>query len=200
MAEQEEFFTGKSHHPSANRWSLHVLFCTCLFSGHVASAEVQSTSFQLVCHNLCSAQCTLCNILVVVSSDIEKSSLHRLQTTCKSLFKWLNVTGITKIPYLPNAGPADVMCFKHYHAEEVGVVHTRTHCFTQYPRPSSRYFPVHNLLYGRRFLIAKIVSNLISPFFVSHNSNFNIKSILIRFKGLFQACSGIIKHTKHDVI
>lgn len=191
MAEHEEFFTGKSHHPSSNRWCLHALFCTCLFSEHVAfnlplckelspSAEVQSTSFQLVCYNLCSAQCTLCNILMVVASDIEKSSLHLLQTTCKSLFKWFNVTGITKIPYLPNAGPADVMCFKHYHAVEVGVVHTSTHCFTQYALPSSRYFPVHNLLYGRiSSMISdlhnlKFVSNIISPFFISHNSNFNI--------------------------
>ncbi|XP_076593593.1 uncharacterized protein LOC143324762 [Chaetodon auriga] len=28
-------------------------------------------------------------------------------------------TGIPKIRYVPNAGPGDVMCFKHYHAEEV---------------------------------------------------------------------------------
>lgn len=27
--------------------------------------------------------------------------------------------GIPKIPYVPSAGPADVMCFKHYNAEEV---------------------------------------------------------------------------------
>ncbi|XP_011603565.2 xylose isomerase-like isoform X2 [Takifugu rubripes] len=27
--------------------------------------------------------------------------------------------GVPKIPYLPNADPGDVMCFKHYHAEEV---------------------------------------------------------------------------------
>ncbi|XP_068425537.1 xylose isomerase-like isoform X1 [Clinocottus analis] len=27
--------------------------------------------------------------------------------------------GISKIPYSPNAGPGDVMCFKHYNAEEV---------------------------------------------------------------------------------
>lgn len=27
--------------------------------------------------------------------------------------------GISKIPYVPSAGPTDVMCFKHYNAEEV---------------------------------------------------------------------------------
>lgn len=37
--------------------------------------------------------------------------------------KLLLCTGIPKIPYLPSAGPGEVMCFKHYHAEEVGVVH-----------------------------------------------------------------------------
>lgn len=42
-----------------------------------------------------------------------------LQTTLSPLIDC--VADIQKIPYLPNAGPGNVMCFKHYHAEEVGV-------------------------------------------------------------------------------
>ncbi|KAF3840195.1 hypothetical protein F7725_018912 [Dissostichus mawsoni] len=43
--------------------------------------------------------------------------------TCAAFIEYcptfMVLTGIPKIPYSPSAGPADVLCFKHYNAEEV---------------------------------------------------------------------------------
>lgn len=73
-------------------------------------------------------------------SKLYKTATYHLLTTVKRFSKALLMlrgglyitrrsltlllcTGIPRIPYRPSAGPGEVMCFKHYHAEEVGVVH-----------------------------------------------------------------------------
>lgn len=51
--------------------------------------------------------------------------LIRLRVHSKSLFRF---TGFNKIPYLPSAGAGDVLCFKHYNAQEVWGTFTHITC------------------------------------------------------------------------
>lgn len=105
-----------------------------------AVARVVWCLFVLV---LCTQNRLTCNEPCKINTNVSKlykTATYHLLTTVKPFSKallmlrgglyitWRSLTlllctGIPKIPYRPSAGPGEVMCFKHYHAEEVGVVH-----------------------------------------------------------------------------
>lgn len=78
-----------------------------------------SVSFSLCVDSLCVAALESLLLLTAVDPAAAASRSLVLFTQCRS------AAGIPRIPYRATAGPADLLCFKHYNAGEVCCVYGR---------------------------------------------------------------------------